>query len=206
MWVFFTTVIFLASLITEGSSLTCESCLSVNVSSCSGSLNPCQKGVTQCISGLRNITTGTNVKLTAFKGCGEPGKKGSCGKEVVVTTADVSIQITQKCCDSEKCNNNKFQVPPVNETANGYKCPTCFMSISSNGCTPTEDILCVGMENLCVNYIKTSQGSGKPVKRYIIQGCATTDACGRGHFDIAPSKLYYFDLKCFPSNKVKNAH
>ncbi|XP_078507223.1 phospholipase A2 inhibitor and Ly6/PLAUR domain-containing protein-like [Lissotriton helveticus] len=202
MWVFFTTVIFLASVINEGSSLTCERCLSVDNTSCSGSLKLCRKGVTHCVSGLRNKTTGPKVKITAFKGCVKPAKQVSCDKEVVVTSTDGSMQISRKCCDSDKCNQIEIEVPPVNVTENGYKCPTCSLNNSANECKPVDDLLCVGMADQCATYTRTSHKKGKPVKKLSIKGCATMDACDGGHFNIASSKTYQYDAKCIPSNKV----
>ncbi|XP_078507228.1 phospholipase A2 inhibitor and Ly6/PLAUR domain-containing protein-like [Lissotriton helveticus] len=202
MQVFLTTTIFLSSVITEGSSLICEHCLSINNNSCSGSFDQCPQGVTHCINGLRNKTVGPKVVLTAFKGCLKPAKLATCGKEVVITGAGISLQITRNCCDSDKCNHHEIYVHPVNVTANGYKCPACFTDQSSDGCTPAEDILCVGKEDKCTTFTKSGSKPGKPVKRYSMRGCATTDACDVGLLSMVSSKSHHFDLKCIASNKV----
>ncbi|XP_078510019.1 phospholipase A2 inhibitor gamma subunit A-like [Lissotriton helveticus] len=162
MQMFLAAVIFLAFVITGGSSLTCEKCYKDKSESCSGIFRLCQKGVTHCVSGLRNKTTGRKVILTAFKNCLKSGKQATCGKEVVVTGAEFFFQITRKCCDSDKCNREIMNVPPVNRTLNGYKCPTCYKNRSSDECKSVADNPCVGKEDKCASYIRSSSKPGNP--------------------------------------------
>ncbi|XP_069058175.1 protein RoBo-1-like [Pleurodeles waltl] len=202
MWPFLTAAIFLAASINRGSSLIGEQCLSVNIESCSGSLDLCPKGVTHCFSGRENYTAGPNVVLTALKGCVDPAKQVTCGKEVGFTSPALSLWITQNCCDSNECNRHKIHVPPVKLTANGYKCPTCFTDQSSDGCTPTEDLLCTGKEDQCATLTGSAIRPDVPLKGYSIRGCATKNACDVGIVSLATTKAYNLDLKCFSSNKV----
>ncbi|XP_078507229.1 protein RoBo-1-like [Lissotriton helveticus] len=64
MQVFLTAVIFLASVITEGSSRICEQCFSMNSISCSGKFDVCPNGVTHCVTGLENKTVVPPINVT----------------------------------------------------------------------------------------------------------------------------------------------
>nr|AMO51447.1 sodefrin precursor-like factor [Cynops pyrrhogaster] len=196
------TVVLLQALIT-GDCLLCEQCFALQTSSCSGIFKQCSPDVTHCVAGLENNTLGTHVILTAFKDCLDPSQKAACGREVSFTAPAASLWTSRTCCDSDFCNGGDVQVPPPDDTPNGYICEGCGSDQSAKPCTATEYVQCSGKQNACGTFYGTASRPGKTGEEYTFKGCTTQDFCIAGIFHMAGMQAYdYYVLKCSPALKV----
>nr|ACB54672.1 sodefrin-like protein precursor [Lissotriton montandoni] len=194
-------VIMLQALIT-GDSLFCEQCFAVHTSSCSGIITQCPPDVTHCVAGLENRTLGSDNILTAFKDCLDPSQKATCGREISIKTSVLLAQLSRTCCDSDFCNGRKVQVPPSDNTPNGYICEDCFNDQSTDPCTATGVVQCTGKQNACTSFSGTASKPGEAGRSYSLKGCSTQDFCKLGIFNLAGTQVYNYALKCAPAPKA----
>ncbi|XP_069496922.1 phospholipase A2 inhibitor 1-like isoform X2 [Ambystoma mexicanum] len=163
MRVFLTAMAILFAVITEGNSLICEQCYNINAESCSGVFAPCPANVTHCVKRLEKNKDGPYEIQLAYKGCLDPSKQPTCGKEVVFRGADMLLWIKRECCDSDSCNSQDIQALPILQTPNGFKCPECSTEESATGCTAVKDVICVGNENQCANFTGNAERPDLPI-------------------------------------------
>ncbi|XP_078541498.1 phospholipase A2 inhibitor and Ly6/PLAUR domain-containing protein-like [Lissotriton helveticus] len=194
-------VIMLQALIT-GDCLQCEQCFALHNSSCSGIMTQCPPDVTHCVAGLENSTVGSDVILTAFKDCLDPSQKVACGRDFSFKMSVSSFQLTRVCCDSDFCNGGDVQVPPSDNTPNGYICEDCFNDQSADPCTATGVVQCTGKQNSCGSFSGTLSRPGEAGREYTFKGCTTQDCCKLTIFNMPGSQAYDYALKCAPALKV----
>ncbi|XP_078542118.1 uncharacterized protein LOC144827827 [Lissotriton helveticus] len=194
-------VVMVQALIT-GDCLLCEQCFALHNSSCSGIMTQCPPDVTHCVAGLENNTVGSDVILTAFKDCLDPSQKAACDREFSMNTAVLSFRISRTCCDSDFCNGGDLQVPPSDNTPNGYICEDCFNDQSTDPCTATGVVQCTGKQNTCVRISGTISRPGEAARSYSGKGCSTQDFCKLGVFNIAGTQAYDYGFKCSLALKV----
>nr|AMO51438.1 sodefrin precursor-like factor [Cynops pyrrhogaster] len=197
----FAAVVMLQAL-TTGDCLLCEQCFALHASSCSGIFTQCSPDVTHCVAGLENSTVGTDFILTAFKDCLDPSQKSACGREFSYKTSVFSLQLNRMCCDSDFCNGGDVQVPPADNTPNGYICEECFTNQSTDPCTATGVVQCTGKQNTCGNFFGTGSRPGEAGRPYSGKGCTTRDFCKLGIFNLAGTQAYDYGLKCSPALKL----
>ncbi|XP_069496912.1 phospholipase A2 inhibitor CgMIP-I-like isoform X1 [Ambystoma mexicanum] len=198
MRVFLTATAVLFAMITRGNCLICEQCSNMNTKSCSGFFAPCPYEATHCVKGLENSTVGSNVRLFAYKGCVNPAKQATCGKEVIFRSSQMSLHITRECCDSDSCNSKNIKQAALrsSQTPNGFKCSDCSTDQSSNGCASVTELQCQGNENRCASFMGTASRPGDDVRRYTVLTCATKDACEVGISSMEGTHVYNFNLEC----------
>nr|AJF36143.1 sodefrin precursor-like factor 13 [Lissotriton helveticus] len=194
-------VIMLQALIT-GDSLFCEQCFALHNSSCSGIMMQCPPDVTHCVAGLENNTLGSDNILTAFKDCLDLSQKSTCGREFSIKTSVLSAQLSRSCCDSDFCNGGNLQVPPSDNTPNGYICEGCFNDQSVDPCTAIRVVQCTGKQNTCTSFSGTASRPGEAVRSYSLKGCTTQDFCKLGVFNLAGTQASNNGLKCSPALKA----
>nr|AJF36142.1 sodefrin precursor-like factor 12 [Lissotriton helveticus] len=194
-------VVMLQALIT-GDCLLCEQCFALHTSSCSGIMTQCPPDVTHCVAGLENNTVGSDNILTAFKDCLDPPQKAACGREFSFNSSVVLFQLTRTCCDTDFCNGGDVQVPPSDNTPNGYICEDCFNGQSTDPCTATGVVQCTGKQNSCAGFSGTASRPGEAVRSYSMKGCSTHDFCKLAVFNMAGSQACDYGLKCAPALKA----
>nr|AMO51446.1 sodefrin precursor-like factor [Cynops pyrrhogaster] len=190
MRVLLAAVVVLQVLIT-GDCLLCEQCFALHTSSCLGVFTQCPPDVTHCVAGLENNTLGTDIILTAFKDCLDPSQKSACGRAFSFKSSVVSFQLSRMCCDSDFCNGGDVQVPPEDNTPNGYICEDT-----------TGVVQCTGKQNTCASFLGTASRPGEAERPYSGKGCATRDICKLGIFNMAGTQAYDYSLKCSPALKL----
>ncbi|XP_075695126.1 phospholipase A2 inhibitor gamma subunit B-like [Rhinoderma darwinii] len=154
------------------SSLTCETCSAQNAATCSGANVACDPSVTSCISSLIEITYETFILRSPHKSCGFPE---ICDLSYSFTLDKIHIAAKAQCCKTDKCNKDIPKIAPRNMTKNGLKCPFCVQA-GLRGCTPINQTLCTGLEDMCL----TSSGYlgyGESPVEISYQGCATQSVC-----------------------------
>nr|AMO51441.1 sodefrin precursor-like factor [Cynops pyrrhogaster] len=197
----FAAVVMLQAL-TTGDCLLCEQCFALHTSSCSGIFTQCSPDVTHCVAGLENSTYGTDIFLTAFKDCLDPSQKAACGREFSIKNSVASTWTSRTCCDSDLCNGGDVEVPPADNTPNGYICEECFNDQSTDPCTATGVVQCTGKQNTCASFSGTGSRPGEAERLYSGKGCTTRDFCKLGIFNLPGSQAYNYVLKCFPALKL----
>nr|AJF36140.1 sodefrin precursor-like factor 9 [Lissotriton helveticus] len=186
-----------------GDCLFCEQCFALHTSSCSGIMTQCPPDVTHCVAGLENDTMGGgDLILTVFKDCLDPSQKATCGREFSIKTSMSSYWGSRTCCDSDFCNAGDVQVPPSDNTPNGYICEGCTGDQSAEPCTAPGLAQCTGKQNTCGAFSGTISFPGEAVRSYRAKGCVTQDFCKLGIFNLAASQPYDFVLKCAPALKA----
>nr|AMO51450.1 sodefrin precursor-like factor [Cynops pyrrhogaster] len=197
-----TAAVLLCALIAGVNCLLCEKCFSVGTTTCSGIYRLCPADVTRCVQGLENTTIGNETYLAAFKDCGTPSRRTTCGKILSFRTSVSVVRISRTCCNSDYCNGGDIQAPIVDESPNGYKCTDCFTDQSADACTTEKEILCTGQEKECVAVSGTVAIPGEAVNEYSVSGCVTKNFCGKRAFNLHGIQLLKHDLKCSPAIKV----
>nr|AIT39263.1 sodefrin precursor-like factor beta isoform 05 [Pleurodeles waltl] len=194
-------VVMFQALIT-GDCLLCEHCFNVHDSSCSGIFKQCPPGVTRCVKGLENNTVGSNTVLTAFKGCLNPSQNIACDRELSIKNSMVSFQISRTCRNSDFCNGGVVKVPAVKETLNGYKCEECFNDQSTDECTVTGKVQCIGKQTTCSSFYGTVARPGEPGRQYSGKACTTPDFCKFGLSNLPGTQASSYWFLCFPAETL----
>ncbi|XP_078541628.1 phospholipase A2 inhibitor and Ly6/PLAUR domain-containing protein-like [Lissotriton helveticus] len=197
-----TAAVLLCALIAGVNCLLCEKCFSVGTATCSGIYRLCPADVTHCVQGLENSTRESKNALTAFKDCGPPSSRPTCGKFLSYRTSKTVIQISKTCCDSDYCNGGDIQAPVVDERPNGYKCTECINNQSADACTTEKEVLCTGQERPCIFLSGTVVFPGEAAKQSSEFGCVTKTLCRKGTFQFQSVQVLDYDLKCLPAIKV----
>nr|UVZ00875.1 sodefrin precursor-like factor beta 2 [Eurycea tynerensis] len=186
-----------AALLIQANSLECEQCKEIgNMTSCTGPIAPCPEGTTKCTQGLENNTLDGDIILTAFKSCYTPETP-----EVLCSVADhtvinsrILIRVTAAC----GMNNDPFQVPPQNQTLNGYKCPDCFEEGTLDECISDEVKACTGTQTACFDIRAIGHRPGQANKLYSFKGCTTAVCCGLVH--LTETAATDITCTCTPAN------
>nr|AKH14007.1 sodefrin precursor-like factor [Ichthyosaura alpestris] len=192
-------VVMLQALIT-GDCLLCETCLAAGATQCSGIFQQCSPGVTHCVKGLENSTSGGDVTVNAFKDCLDPSHQAVCGRELYLKNSVFSFWISTTCCDSDFCNTGDVEVPAVDETPNAYKCDECYTDKSSDSCTPTGEVECTGKQNTCTSSSGKAGIPGDTLRPYSLKACVTQDYCELFHS--AATQVHGNELLCGPAKKL----
>ncbi|KAM4016857.1 protein RoBo-1-like [Anomaloglossus baeobatrachus] len=89
------------------------------------------------------------MKTAAFRGCWN--NTMLCDRPYVVNTTDFSLIVHYECCDTNNCNSDPIEVPPVNTTENGLYCKACFVE-GSYKCKEYVTIACTGYQGDCFEF------------------------------------------------------
>ncbi|XP_073426746.1 phospholipase A2 inhibitor gamma subunit B-like [Dendrobates tinctorius] len=165
-------IVYGVTFITAVSSLICETCTAENAATCSGDPSECDPSETSCMSSMYQISYKTMNVTMPRKSCSFPE---ICNLSYSFTLNDVHMASEGKCCNTDHCNKDIPQVASWNLTKNGLKCPFCLQE-GLNGCTPKNQILCTGLEVMCLKF-SGYLSFGETWKDISFQGCATPSAC-----------------------------
>ncbi|KAF4011086.1 hypothetical protein G4228_002020 [Cervus hanglu yarkandensis] len=186
----------LCTLLGLGCSLSCEVCVS-DGPNCNGKLQTCAPDKDSCIVVVTESNRKGSVDVTSYKGC---AKSSECDPEFLsITVAPENYMGSDtRCCQTDGCNHKPLPAFRRNLTENGLRCPSCF-SISTETCTPTQEVPCIGEETRCV----TLTGLAQPGIRFAARGCGTEAACHTKPGTLVPSGSRFLTIKktsCRPSS------
>ncbi|XP_070620132.1 phospholipase A2 inhibitor and Ly6/PLAUR domain-containing protein-like [Erythrolamprus reginae] len=163
----------LATLLTQGSCLICETCKDPG-KDCTGSSQTCGEGEDACLTfvGINSLWSG--VTTETVKGC---FSRSECapGPISVTVNSEIWFQSSFSCCHEDLCNNKKLDVPPENTTLNGVSCPACF-NFGSDQCEDINSLNCKGRDNHCITTTGTIAAGDVP-SPFISRGCGSDSAC-----------------------------
>uniref|UniRef100_A0A8C5WN98 Phospholipase A2 inhibitor and Ly6/PLAUR domain-containing protein-like n=1 Tax=Laticauda laticaudata TaxID=8630 RepID=A0A8C5WN98_LATLA len=137
----------LATLLTQGSCLICETCQSPG-KDCTGMSRTCAETEDACLTFV-GINSLWSDKITeTVKVC---SVNSTClsGPISVTINSEIHFWSTSSCCQGDLCNNKKLDMPPENTTLNGLTCPACF-NLGSDQCEMVRTLNCVGEDNHCI--------------------------------------------------------
>ncbi|KAJ1132701.1 hypothetical protein NDU88_011004 [Pleurodeles waltl] len=167
---------FLVAVLYEGHCLSCEQCSGYGSNSCKGSMRKCKALTDMCIQGHENNTLDGDVRLTSYKRCHNPKTMPSALCDVSehsFRNSHLNVRFVAQC--GKKLE--ELEVPPINLTYNGCKCPDCFIEGSVKECTTDKVIECVGRQTECMNVRGKANRPGLDVRSYSFKGCSTPGAC-----------------------------
>nr|UVZ00878.1 sodefrin precursor-like factor beta 3 [Eurycea tynerensis] len=155
----------------------------------------CPQGASKCIHGLENNTANGDVVLTAFKTCYVPVIPGiACTKnDHLLTSSNYILRFSTDCTN----NLAPFEVPPWNNTLNGYKCPDCY-NTSSDDCNSEKEIECTGRQTECLHFWGMLQRPGRKIRKSVVKGCVTSESCSLAKF-LPGTKARVFSIECSPA-------
>ncbi|XP_077116131.1 phospholipase A2 inhibitor gamma subunit A-like [Ranitomeya variabilis] len=89
------------------------------------------------------------------------------------------LRVSNECGDGERSNADlnfkKICEDPL--PLNKYKCPSCFLTNTTKGCTAEGEMICGGTETKCFRYGGTLQLSNGQTVGMSVQGCITELGC-----------------------------
>ncbi|XP_030068838.1 phospholipase A2 inhibitor and Ly6/PLAUR domain-containing protein-like [Microcaecilia unicolor] len=178
MRAFLTSICIFSALIATGLSLTCDHCMNIEGDSCSGISAECNEGET-CVTKIESVTHGDKKgHLACFKGCGKYDPK-ICKKTMYSHSDGLNFVLYTECCNEDNCNCGTVKVPPINTTENGFECPTCYHTGSSE-CISPKIMKCVGNEGQCFDFSGNMRIPGGHYEEQVIKGCVSAGACDIG--------------------------
>ncbi|XP_034294312.1 phospholipase A2 inhibitor and Ly6/PLAUR domain-containing protein-like [Pantherophis guttatus] len=163
----------LATLITQGSCLICETCQDPG-KDCTGLSRTCGETEDTCLTFV-GINSLWSEKITeTIKVC---SARSNCqpGPISVTINSEIHFRSASSCCQEDLCNKKKLDMPPENTTLNGLTCPTCF-DLGSDQCEVIESLNCVGEDNHCITSSGTLIAGGVPMM-FASRGCGSASAC-----------------------------
>ncbi|CAI5781115.1 phospholipase A2 inhibitor subunit gamma B-like [Podarcis lilfordi] len=182
-------------LLTPGDSLECETCLGLD-SNCNGTMERCSTHEDTCSVAFVEATVAEVTSQEIRKGCLSTHACGlapfylNLGKMFIARGKAV-------CCEGNDCASVSPQVPPINNTANGKKCPAC---LSLMGPCSSELAECTGAEDYCLDGILKSAPGWSD---FIIRGCTTKSYCAILEKKIGPANIFGSVVgKCEPADKA----
>ncbi|XP_060114001.1 phospholipase A2 inhibitor gamma subunit B-like [Heteronotia binoei] len=164
---------FLASYITLGLSLSCETCIAF-MDTCTGNWETCPPEKNSCsfiqmeASGLMQVKSFMKTCIRS-RDCEELPYSLNLGRAGQMLT-----RIT--CCTGDECQKSPPALPPINTTPNGRKCPSCYL-VHSHECKE-EMAECAGDENYCFEVFGTANIGGA-VADMVMKGCTSKTSCNR---------------------------
>ncbi|KAJ7304092.1 hypothetical protein JRQ81_011616 [Phrynocephalus forsythii] len=159
-------LVLFSLLLPPGSLLECETC-SATSSNCTGSWEICENNLDSCAISLMVLSQGEKPYTTVEKGC-YSFSNCSAGWILVTFGREKFIRQSVGCCQEQDCTLP--QLPPINTTANGKRCPACYAA--PHAC-PTAIVNCTGFENYCLG-LTMHQHGGKAIS---LKGCTTELTC-----------------------------
>lgn len=164
---------FLASCITLGLSLSCETCHAFR-NTCTGHMEYCPPEKDSCGfvqmegSGLMQIKAIVKSCLRSSD-CADRFHSLNLGK-----AGQMFHQIT--CCSGRECQNEPPTLTRKNTTPNGKRCPACYL-VHSHECKE-EMAECAGDENYCFEIFGTLNLGGMPADM-VMKGCTSSASCNK---------------------------
>ncbi|XP_069057390.1 phospholipase A2 inhibitor and Ly6/PLAUR domain-containing protein-like [Pleurodeles waltl] len=197
---------FLAAVLYEGHSLSCEQCSGYGSTSCKGSMRKCKALTDMCIQGFENKTLDGDVRVASYKRCHNPKTMPPAlcdASEHSFRNSHLHLRFVAQC--GKKLE--ELEVPPINLTYNGYECPDCFIEGSVKECTTDKVIKCVGRQTECMNVRGKADWSGLDVRSYSVKGCSTPGACSLMYL-LPGTHFLYSTVKaqCTPACNVQTRH
>ncbi|XP_058051018.1 phospholipase A2 inhibitor and Ly6/PLAUR domain-containing protein-like [Ahaetulla prasina] len=163
----------LATLLTQGSCLICETCRDPG-KDCTGLSRTCGETEDTCLTfvGINSLWSDKIIETT--KVC---SVRSSCQPEPISVTINSEIHFwsTSSCCQEDLCNKKELEMPPENTTLNGLTCPACF-NLGSDQCKVIESLNCVGEDNHCITTSGTLSAGDNPTV-FASRGCSSASAC-----------------------------
>ncbi|KAM9725326.1 phospholipase A2 inhibitor and Ly6/PLAUR domain-containing protein-like [Dama dama] len=177
---FLLTSMLLCTLLGLGYPLSCEVCIR-NGAICTGVMKTCAQDEDSCISIMTETNNKGSVDVTSYKGCSKSSECDPAFLSITVALENYMGSDT-RCCQNDGCNHKPLPAFRRNLTENGLRCPSCF-SVSTETCTPTQEVPCIGEETRCV----ALTGLTQPGIRFAAQGCGTEAACHSKPGTLVPS-------------------
>uniref|UniRef100_A0A8C6VGE5 Phospholipase A2 inhibitor and Ly6/PLAUR domain-containing protein-like n=1 Tax=Naja naja TaxID=35670 RepID=A0A8C6VGE5_NAJNA len=164
----------LATLLTQGSCLTCVTCRGPGTD-CSGMSRTCEETEDTCFSavGINSLSVSEKT-IETIKVCSD-SRSCRAGPVSVTINSEIHFRSISSCCQGDLCNNKKLDIPPENTTLNGLTCPACF-DLVSDQCNTVGTLKCVGEDNHCITTSGTIAAGDIPVK-LVSRGCSSASAC-----------------------------
>ncbi|XP_015267866.1 PREDICTED: phospholipase A2 inhibitor and Ly6/PLAUR domain-containing protein-like isoform X2 [Gekko japonicus] len=130
----------------------------------------CPAGLDSCAVGLTESSVGPVRVEVIVKGC---TSSDSCKKgPIYANFGRGKARGSVICCTGTACQRASPQLPPINATANGMRCPACY-SLSSS-CV-TEVAYCTGSEIYCMDaHLHNDAGV---LMDTTMKGCASEQIC-----------------------------
>nr|UVZ00882.1 sodefrin precursor-like factor beta 5 [Plethodon albagula] len=197
-------VCVLASIFAQANSIACEQCRNIGTETpCTGSVITCPETTTKCIQGLENDTLDGEVTLIAFKSCFIPAMPEifCTVPEHMIRTARFFGRYTATCSDD---NTASKAFPAINNTLNGYKCPSCYTDNSTAECESDLEIECTGRQRECADMRGIQQAPEKKIKPISMKGCVTDGSCHVAKY-LPGIKFKDFTVDCKPATPINGA-
>nr|AKA95428.1 sodefrin precursor-like factor [Notophthalmus viridescens] len=139
----------LFAFISRGESLSCEQCMNLNGTTCSGNQSVCEGYATRCDNTYMEFTRDGQTTSTTFKGCAVEQK---CTNYFLSENlGDFQFRMQKSYCEKDNCNTRDLVVPPRNNTPNGVRCPKCYAE-NATSCQSYETMECTGLETKCMDF------------------------------------------------------
>ncbi|KAG8542499.1 hypothetical protein GDO81_026612 [Engystomops pustulosus] len=178
--------IFLLSLsLYDAAVLNCYQCNAKNNVTCEQTVVECQEGEKCLIISEELQLNGTFPSI--YKGC---SRNIPCGKTPYSrATNDVSIKFSTKCCDTDLCNANFYEMPedvaPMGDT-----CPSCYAPNTLEVCDPGNNtIQCRAKSDRCFVFAGTAEKPDGVAFNFTLGGCMSSLTC-----QLAPDQLVGFTI------------
>ncbi|KAJ1132777.1 hypothetical protein NDU88_011078 [Pleurodeles waltl] len=139
----------LLAFIARGESLSCELCMNLNGTTCSGNQTVCEGNATRCDNTYLEFTYENETTSMAFKGCAVDQK---CSNYFLSESiGDFQFRMQKNYCENDNCNTRDLIVPPKNNTPNGVRCPICYAE-NATTCQANGTMECTGPETKCMDF------------------------------------------------------
>uniref|UniRef100_A0A8C6X3H0 Phospholipase A2 inhibitor and Ly6/PLAUR domain-containing protein-like n=1 Tax=Naja naja TaxID=35670 RepID=A0A8C6X3H0_NAJNA len=167
-------IFLLATLLTQGSCLTCVTCRGPGTD-CTGVRRTCGETEDTCLTfvGINSLSVSEKT-IETIKVCSD-SRSCRAGPVSVTINSEIHFRSISSCCQGDLCNNKKLDIPPENTTLNGLTCPACF-DLVSDQCNTVGTLKCVGEDNHCITTSGTIAAGDIPVK-LVSRGCSSASAC-----------------------------
>ncbi|XP_078510030.1 phospholipase A2 inhibitor and Ly6/PLAUR domain-containing protein-like [Lissotriton helveticus] len=155
----------------SGNAIKCEYCLDLANKRCSGELVTCPTNVEGCLSAVSEYNRGgVGSVFTSFKNCSVSRKKNTIYRSAARQSF---YQLKIEVCQTNGCNKNPLQLPPIRNTLNGVKCPTCNAT-GALACEADGFVKCVGKMTNCIYMAGTFYRSEPPpTEASAYRGCTS---------------------------------
>ncbi|KAL7981047.1 hypothetical protein Chor_005281 [Crotalus horridus] len=165
--------VLLATLLTQGSCLICETCQGPG-KDCTGLSRTCGASEDICLTFIGVNSLWSDKITETIKVC---SNRSSCqpGSISVTINSEIHFWSTASCCQEDSCNHKELDLPAENTTLNGLTCPACF-NLGFDHCEEIDSLNCVGQDNHCITASGTLTANGIPVT-FASRGCGSASAC-----------------------------
>ncbi|KAM4014846.1 phospholipase A2 inhibitor 1-like [Anomaloglossus baeobatrachus] len=167
-----TSVFLLYFLISIAAALKCYHGRKRNSDTCEQEAIECPKG-DRCITISEEYCNHKTIR-SIYKGCSGniPCDEKPYGK----ANNYVYLMVSTKCCDTDYCNNQSFEMPKDDEP-NGVVCPSCYEPNTVKECIPQNEMMCRGQDDNCVTFSGQFLEPDGFVACYSLKGCMSALGC-----------------------------